>query len=139
MILKSETMTFAFSSSLKKYGNDTKHQFEIALENYQKTGPSYILTTIKYVNNSDSFTQEVLNFMNRLDQELKHFYHFYNNIDQLKLWIIRQNDDTYRKYSSIALEKEINKKSLLIIWGICILTSREWKKQRTPFYKRWKS
>ncbi len=74
----------------KKAGDYTKHEFEIALENYQKTGKPYILTTIKRVNDSDNFTQEVLDFMNKLDQELKHFYHFYNTIDQLKLWIIRQ-------------------------------------------------
>ncbi len=74
----------------KKAGDDTQHEFEIALDNYQKTGKPYILTTIKQLNDSNNFTQEVLDFMNKLDQELKHFYHFYSNLDQLKLWIIRQ-------------------------------------------------
>ncbi len=74
----------------KKAGDQTKHEFETALENYQKTGQPYILTTIKQVSDSNNFTQEVLDFMNKLDQELKHFYHFYRNLDQLKLWIIRQ-------------------------------------------------
>lgn len=86
-IRASELVFFLF---FKKVGDYTKHEFEVALEQYKSVGKPRILTYFKYIDSPENAEDEVLEFMQTLDREVRHYYSVYNCIDTLKLGIFMQ-------------------------------------------------
>ena len=86
-IRDSELCLFLFFTKVGEY---TKHEFEVALENYQVGNKPKIVTYFKYIDDSTDVTSEVSEFMTVLDKEIGHYYNKYNSIDTLKLGILMQ-------------------------------------------------
>ena len=86
-IRDSELVFFLF---FRKVGAYTKHEFEVALEAFQKAQKPKIITYFKYVQSLDEAEGEVQAFMQMLDMELKHYYNAYGHVDTLKLGILMQ-------------------------------------------------
>ena len=74
----------AFFLFYSKVGEYTKHEFEIAFENYKTKDKPKIFTYFKYVNSVDDIDKDVKNFMGVLDEKFKHYYKTYSNIDTVK-------------------------------------------------------
>lgn len=87
LICDSELVFFVF---FKKVGEYTKHEFEIALENFKSCKRPKIVTYFKTVDDADEVVQDVSDFMNMLDTELRHYYNIYKEIDTLKLGMLMQ-------------------------------------------------
>lgn len=87
LICDSELVFFVF---FKKVGEYTKHEFEIALENFKSCKRPKIVTYFKTVDDADEAVQDVSDFMNMLDTELRHYYNIYKEIDTLKLGMLMQ-------------------------------------------------
>lgn len=75
----------------RKVGEYTKHEFEVALEEFKKTNSKpKIITYFKQVESAADINAEVKAFMAMLDGELRHYYNIYGNIDTLKLGMLMQ-------------------------------------------------
>lgn len=103
-IRDSELCFFLFFTTVGEY---TKHEFEVALESYQKSEKPKIVTYFKYVDNLNNITSEVRSFMHMLDGELKHYYNTYDNIDALKLGMLMQIKLMKLDSSSLEIENGI--------------------------------
>ena len=87
-IRDSELCFFVF---FKKVGDATKHELEIAIENFKKTKTKpQIVTYFKYIGDFDEVSNDVKEIADMLDSELGHYYNVYSNVDTLKLGILMQ-------------------------------------------------
>lgn len=86
-IRESDLVFFLFFT---KVGIYTKHEFDVAFENFKNTQKPKIITYFKYVNDVSEVSNEVKMFMGLLDTELHHYYNTYQSIDTLKLGILMQ-------------------------------------------------
>ena len=101
LICDSELVFFVF---FKKVGEYTKHEFEIALENFKSCKRPKIVTYFKTVDDADEAVQDVSDFMNMLDTELRHYYNIYREIDTLKLGMLMQIKLMKLDNSELAIE-----------------------------------
>ena len=81
----------AFSIFLffKKVGDYTKHEFEIALEQWEKTNSPKIITYVKQVEDDKEAEASILSFFKNMALE-KHYYECYKNVETLKYKILLQ-------------------------------------------------
>ena len=86
-IRESELVFFLF---FRKVGDYTRHEFQVALENFNACRKPRIVTYFKYVTCIEDVEQEVQGFMQMLDRDVKHYYNTYGHIDTLKLGILMQ-------------------------------------------------
>lgn len=87
-IKNSDLVFFLF---FRKVGEYTKHEFEVALEEFKRTNDKpKIITYFKYVDSINEANDEIKAFMALLDGELRHYYNTYGNIDTLKLGMLMQ-------------------------------------------------
>ncbi len=100
-IRASELVFFLF---FKKVGDYTRHEFEVALDQYKEIGKPKILTYFKYVDSPENAEQDILSFMQVLDKEIRHYYNVYNCIDTLKLGIFMQIKMMHLDESEITFE-----------------------------------
>ena len=87
LICESEIVFFVFFT---KVGEVTKHEFDIALENYKNCNKPKIVTYFKCIDTPENATDDVRRFMDILDSELRHYYNIYREIDTLKLGMFMQ-------------------------------------------------
>ena len=87
LICESEIVFFVFFT---KVGEVTKHEFDIALENYKNCNKPKIVTYFKCIDAPESAADDVRQFMTMLDSELRHYYNIYREIDTLKLGMFMQ-------------------------------------------------
>lgn len=87
LLCESELVFFIF---FNKVGDYTKHEFEVALDNYKNVKKPKIVTYFKCVEDAGEVTGDVAEFMAMLDSELRHYYNIYREIDTLKLGMFMQ-------------------------------------------------
>jgi len=73
-----------------KIGQYTREEFDVALNQFQKTGSPRISTFFKATNDRNA---DVLSFMEELDKNLQHYYTRFSEIDTVKLKLLLQLSD----------------------------------------------
>lgn len=66
-------------------GEDTIQEFNVALEQFRKSGAPRIYTYFRQLPAGQSASQSVKDFMERLDQEIGHYYSTFSHLDAVKL------------------------------------------------------
>ena len=64
---------------------DTIQEFNVALEQFRKSGAPRIYTYFRQLPEGQSASQSVKDFMERLDQEIGHYYSTFSHLDAVKL------------------------------------------------------
>lgn len=75
-----------------KFGEFTKHEFDIALEMFLKTGKPKISVMFKKISGNEELSEEALIFQNRL-KELRYYYKEYQNKEELNVVLNLAVDD----------------------------------------------
>ena len=72
----------------ERIGQYTEEEFDVALEQFRKTGTPFIYTYFKRLPEGTSADQSVTAFMQRLGKGLGHYWSEYSDLDSIKLNII---------------------------------------------------
>lgn len=73
-----------------KFGQYTRHEFDIALDAYREKKTPRIITFFRYKNSPDEAVGKIKEFKEELDRKHRHYYNIYNSIDTLKLGMLMQ-------------------------------------------------
>lgn len=79
--------TYSYFIVRTKLGKWTKHEFNIALENFLKSGKPKLCVMFGKCLENESLSEEALLFQNRL-KELRYYYKEYQNKEELKLNVV---------------------------------------------------
>ena len=78
---------FCFFIFFTRVGEFTREEFDVAREQFEKTGKPKIYTYFKIVEEGQA-EQSVYDFMNQLDKTFSHYYGTFSHIDTIKLRIL---------------------------------------------------
>ena len=72
----------------KKVGPYSVEEFDVALEQFKKTGMPRIYTYFQKLPDENDVDESIKNFIGRLDTELNHYYSKFSHLDTIKLNIL---------------------------------------------------
>ncbi len=109
-------------------GEDTIQEFNVALEQFRKSGAPRIYTYFRQLPAGQSASQSVKDFMERLDQEIGHYYSMFSHLDAVKLNMLLEltrNSDLNSNLKFEDGEAKLDGKPVLALGNVPIYSKNE--------------
>ena len=109
-------------------GEDTIQEFNVALEQFRKSGAPHIYTYFRQFPAGQSASQSVKDFMERLDQEIGHYYSTFTHLDAVKLNMLLEltrNSDLNSNLKFEDGEAKLDGKPVLALGNVPIYSKNE--------------
>ena len=109
-------------------GEDTIQEFNVALEQFRKSGAPRIYTYFRQLPAGQSASQSVKDFMERLDQEIGHYYSTFSHLDAVKLNMLLEltrNSDLNSNLKFEDGEAKLDGKPVLALGNVPIYSKNE--------------
>ena len=112
----------------KDAGEDTIQEFNVALEQFRKSGAPHIYTYFRQLPAGQPASQSVKDFMERLDQEIGHYYSTFTHLDAVKLNMLLELTRNSNLNSNLKFEDgkaKLDGKPVLALGNVPIYSKNE--------------
>ena len=109
-------------------GEDTIQEFNVALEQFRKSGAPRIYTYFRQLLAGQSASQSVEDFMNRLDKEIGHYYSTFTHLDAVRLNMLLELTRNSELNSNLKFEDgeaKLDGKPVLALGNVPIYSKNE--------------